>query len=198
MAEQAITPVTALILAGGRSRRMGGEDKGLIVWRQIPLFQHVIHRLQAQLQSIVISANRNQEQYAACGLPVIEDEIDGFQGPLAGILTGLHYINEGYLLVVPVDAPCLPLDLLARLSQTLAANPQYAALAHDGERLQPLFALIPKAMQGSLSNYLQHGNNKVSDWFLEENTKIVHFDEETSAFYNANSPEDFSRLADSE
>lgn len=175
---------------------MGGQDKGLLPLNQIPLYRHVLKRLQPQVDQVLISANRNLEEYRCSGCPVISDSRSDFQGPLAGILAGLQYIDEGYLLVVPCDTPNLPRDLLPRFLAALEEEGSGAVIAHDGERLQPLFALVPKSCQASLENYLNAGQRRVSDWFMCENAHVVLFEQGQNAFKNANTLEDFADLAD--
>lgn len=196
MPEKAIVPVTGLILAGGKGRRMGGLDKGLLQLNHKPLYQLVYECLQQQVDHILISANRHQDQYRQSACPVISDEFDNFQGPLAGILAGLKAIETGYLLVVPCDSPVFPDDLLQRMQMAMDSQSSNLAIAHDGQRLQPLFALISKALQGSLEEYLSTGHRRVSDWFLSENAVIVEFEPDPHQFKNVNTPEDFVVLAD--
>jgi molybdopterin-guanine dinucleotide biosynthesis protein A len=76
--------VTAVILAGGKGRRMDGKDKGLVELANRPLIEYVITAIKPQVGSIILNANRNQQQYAVYGYPVITDALDDFQGPLAG------------------------------------------------------------------------------------------------------------------
>ena len=76
--------ITAVILAGGQASRMDGEDKGLIVFRELPLIAHVVNITKPKVNQTLISANRNLEEYANFG-KVISDDLEGYQGPLAGI-----------------------------------------------------------------------------------------------------------------
>ena len=96
-------PLTGMILAGGKARRMGGQDKGLIPYQGRPLIAHVLERLEPQVQAILINANRSHDQYAQFGHPVIADAEGGFLGPLAGILAGLRAAQTELLLCVPCD-----------------------------------------------------------------------------------------------
>ncbi|MEM1398616.1 MAG: NTP transferase domain-containing protein, partial [Pseudomonadota bacterium] len=86
-------PVIGVLLAGGQSRRMGGGDKCLIPLGGKPMIGRVIDRLAPQCESMVINANGPADRFAEFGLPVIADTIDGFVGPLAGVLTGLRWIE---------------------------------------------------------------------------------------------------------
>ena len=120
--------ITGLILAGGRARRMGGEDKGLIPLAGRPLIAWVIAALAPQVGRILISANRNQAAYAAFGHPVIGDEaggteLTGFQGPLAGIAAAMTRMETPWLLTLPCDAPLAPADLASRLAAALVHGP---------------------------------------------------------------------------
>ena len=111
----AFTDIDAVILAGGMARRMGGDDKGLIILDDKPMILHTIERLSPQVGRIWINANRNLEQYAQFGYQVISDTEQGFLGPLAGMLTALSHSHAALLLVVPCDSPQLPLDLTQRM-----------------------------------------------------------------------------------
>ncbi|WP_428608182.1 molybdenum cofactor guanylyltransferase MobA, partial [Sedimenticola sp.] len=107
--------ITAVILAGGMARRMGGQDKGLIDLDGRPLIAHVLERIQPQVAQVVINANRNLEQYAAFGHPVISDTLSDFQGPLAGFLAVMQQIDSDFIVTLPCDGPCLPDNLVERL-----------------------------------------------------------------------------------
>jgi len=95
--------ITAVILAGGQASRMDGEDKGLIVFRELPLIAHVVNITKLKVSRILISANRNFEEYANFG-KVISDDLEGYQGPLAGISKALKVCSTPYLLVLPCDS----------------------------------------------------------------------------------------------
>ena len=81
--------ITGVVLAGGLGRRMGGVEKGLIELRGRPLLAHVIERLRPQVDELLLNANREIQRYAAFGVPVVGDVIEGCVGPLAGLHAGL-------------------------------------------------------------------------------------------------------------
>ena len=107
--------VTGLVLAGGRGTRMGGIDKGLQSFRGMPLAMNALLRLQMQEGSLIgdlmINANRNLSAYESFGVPVWQDSLADYAGPLAGFLTGLERCETPFLLTVPCDTPLFPLDL---------------------------------------------------------------------------------------
>ena len=113
--------ITGLVLAGGRGSRMGGVDKGLQDHRGIPLALHALRRLQPQVGTAMLSANRNLPDYEAMGVPVWSDSIEGYAGPLAGLLTGLEHARTDWLVTVPCDTPDFPSDLVDRLAEAAAA-----------------------------------------------------------------------------
>ena len=188
--------VTGLILAGGRGQRMGGRDKGLLPLDGKPLVVHVLKRLAPQVERVLVSANRNLEPYAALtGAEVVADDVPGFAGPLAGIASALQRTATPYLLTVPCDAPLLPVDLGARLHAALQASGTAMAMAHDGQRLQPLFALMRRGVLPDLLAYLAEGGRKVEDWVRRNGPRIVDFSDQTAAFVNLNTPADGAALA---
>ena len=178
--------IGAVILCGGLSRRMQGADKGLQLLQQKPLFIHVKQRLQPQVQQILINANRNQQQYAKCGLPVFIDELDGFLGPLSGMLSGLKHSAQQWVLFVPCDSPFLPLDLAPRLFSAVQQQGLDLAYASDGEREHPTFVLMNKSLTVDLEQYLLAGGRKVRDFMQQHRYAVVDFSDQAEAFANVN------------
>lgn len=180
--------ITAVILAGGKGSRLGGIDKGLLKLKNSPLVQHLINRIQPQVSNIVLSANRNLETYKDFGLPVYEDEFSDYAGPLAGILKALQQCQNEWLLTVPADSPFIPKDLALRLSQNIQENK--IAIPHDGEHLQPTFALIHKSLEPSLNSFLQSGERKARVWMHQQPHTIVDFSDQADAFININTKDE--------
>jgi len=186
--------ITAVILAGGRGSRMGGEDKGLIKLQDKPLIAHVIHAIQPQVSRLVINANRNLEQYAQFGFPVISDELDGFQGPLAGFLSALNAIDTPDALFVPCDSPRLTDQLVQRLQSARHREDAEIAVAHDGTRLQSICALIPAELKNSLRHFLETGERKIDRWYAMHKTAVVDFSDTAESFININTLNDLNNL----
>ncbi len=187
------TLCSGLILAGGQARRMNGCDKGLLEWRGQPLVAQVIARLRPQVNTLLISANRNLAAYQAFGYPLLQDSVSDFPGPLAGMLTGLQQMHGDYLLTAPCDAPCLPLDLGERLWRTMQQHAAALCVAHDGCTMQPTFALLHKDLQTDLSDYLARGERRVQAWMQAQNGAYADFSDQPQAFLNLNTPVDLMR-----
>jgi molybdenum cofactor guanylyltransferase len=183
-------PLTGIILAGGEGRRMDGQDKGWIELHGKPLIRHVLDRLQPQVSSrCIISANRNLERYRALGVPVVTDA-EVYLGPLAGIAHALQHIDTDYALVVPTDAPLVPLDLATRLQNELPAK---LVICHDGERLQPLFGIFHRSLSESIFQFLHSGQRQLTRWCMEQSPKTVTIGD-TFAFANLNTAEELARI----
>lgn len=180
--------VTAVILAGGQGQRMGGQDKGWVVFRDKPMIQHVIEQVQPQVDNIIINANRSHERYQMLGFQVIEDGVDGFHGPLMGMLTGLKHTASDWVLFVPCDTPMLPENLAEKLYQAAIDSGADVAVAHDGERLQPVIALLHKSLLPSLEIWLEEGKRKIDRWFMQHKMVVVPFDQGQEVFMNLNTP----------
>lgn len=195
--------ITGLVLAGGRAERMGGSDKGLIPYLEKPLIETALTRLQDQVSTILINANRNHMRYASYGYPVIADDsavesAPSYFGPLAGFMAGLRHCQTEYLLTVPCDSPLFPLDLGARLSAELLRGPfdlVYAcSIDNTGHQWnQAVFCLMKKTVQLSLSEFLASGARKIDRWFENVNSSAVLFENE-QAFANANTPAELASL----
>jgi molybdopterin-guanine dinucleotide biosynthesis protein A len=189
--------ITAVILAGGLGRRMGGVDKGLQLIHGKPMVQHVLNRLQPQVGKVLINANRHLDDYKGFGVPVCSDSISGYAGPLAGIHAALLQTDTPYLVTVPCDSPLLPNDLVSRLSVAVSEHQADAAVVvtSDGEQQQrhPVFLLLKSDVRSSLEHYLNNGGRKVDDWLASLSCIDVPFDDE-AAFTNVNTPEDIQAL----
>jgi molybdopterin-guanine dinucleotide biosynthesis protein A len=181
--------VTAAILAGGQGRRIGGLDKGMQTLFGRPVVSYVVDALRRHCQTIVICANRHRDEYSKLA-DVLTDDAPGFRGPLAGISTALAHCETRWLLTVPVDTPRPPDDLIARLLTRIGTAP--AAVADDGTRRQPLFALYANTLAASARNALEH-NLAVWRWQDEIGATTVDFSDVAAAFNNLNTLDDFRR-----
>ncbi len=191
-----IEQLTALILAGGRGRRLGGIDKGLLEIGGHPLIAWTLAALEPQTGAILISANRNLDRYRSLGYPVVTDPLPEHPGPLAGILAGLRAALTPWVLVVPCDAPCLPPDLAVRLTKALAEQGGDLALVHDGQRIQWLHALLPVMLADDLAEYLEQGGRRAEDWFRCHSLALADCTDQAAAFANLNTPADLNNLSD--
>ncbi len=189
--------ITGLVLAGGRGSRMGGVDKGLQPHRGMPLAQHALLRLGAQVGELMINANRNLSAYESMGVPVWPDASADYPGPLAGLLAGLERCETPYLVSVPCDTPDFPEDLVAKLAQALVAHDAdiaMAAILEDGRlRTQPVFCLLKSGLMESLVAYLHSGERKIDRWTAMHRCVPVLFDD-AAAFFNANTPAELRQL----
>ncbi len=187
-------PLAAVVLAGGQGRRMGGQDKGLIELAGRPLIEHVLEALRAQAGEILISANRNLERYRRYGVPVVGDVIDGYCGPLAGMLSAMGAIRGELLLTAPCDSPLVAPDYARRMRAALLEADAEVAVARDAERWQPVFVLLRAGLRPSLAAYLESGERKIDGWFTRHRLVEVDFDDRREMFLNLNRPEDRAEL----
>ncbi|WP_413162177.1 molybdenum cofactor guanylyltransferase MobA [Aeromonas salmonicida] len=181
-----VFPVSAVILAGGRATRMGGEDKGWVALAGCPLIDHVLERLRPQVDEVLINANRSQDRYQALAT-VISDDNPDYLGPLAGMQAGLAAARHDWVLFVPCDGPALPHDLMARFRAALTPATELV-VAHDGDWLQPVVALLHKSLLPSLTHALTEGERKIDIWFARHKMAVVSFADQPDAFINLNSP----------
>jgi len=186
--------ITAVILAGGQGRRMGGQDKGLLNFNGRLMIEILIEALQNQQLDIVINANRNQSTYLSYGYPVVSDELTNFQGPLAGFACAMAVVKTPYILTLPCDSPLLADNFVERFIETHNREKAPVCVAHDGERLQPVYALIDTALLDDLKGFLQSGERKIDRWYAQHDYAPVDFSGEATMFENINTPEDRQRL----
>jgi molybdenum cofactor guanylyltransferase len=187
--------VTAAVLAGGRATRMGNVDKGLIELNAgRPMIAYVLDAVSPQSGRILINANRNFESYAAFGYPVIKDDEEGFQGPLAGMAACLRRCETSLMLTVPCDGPLLAPDLVERFFFALKEKGADIATASDGKRPQPVFSLLKTSLLSSLIAFLSKGERKIDRWQEQHRLAVVDFSDRQETFLNINTPDDRAAL----
>lgn len=186
--------ITAVILAGGKARRMGGEDKGLIELNGRPLLDYIISGLRPQVGTILVNANRNLARYREFGYPVVEDMLGDYFGPLVGMATGMQSAATPLLVSVPCDSPFIPADLVETLYHALGESGAEISVAHDGNRLQPVYALLRCQLLPDLLAYLNGGGRKIDTWYGQHHMVTADFSTGPDVFLNLNTPEDRQQL----
>ncbi|MFG6563157.1 molybdenum cofactor guanylyltransferase MobA [Sulfitobacter sp. 1A13421] len=189
-----------VILAGGQATRMGGGDKGLLPLGQGTLLSSVIDRLEPQVAGLALNANGDPARFADLGLPVLADSIEGFTGPLAGVLAGLDWAAEEgaeSIVTAAADTPFFPCDLVPRLLLAAdgMAHPLALAATPDAKRgtaRHPTFGLWPVALRDDLRSALAGGLRKVVLWTERHDGRETLFPDE-AAFFNVNTPEDLAK-----
>lgn len=184
--------ITGIVLAGGKATRWGGDDKGLVDIAGRPMVAYVISALAPQVGRIVVSANRNLDAYRAFGWPVAADASGEFLGPLAGLDAGMRAAGENceWVVTAPCDSPLLGSDIVARLHAAATDSGSNIAVAHDGQRIQPVFALISRELLSDLEQYLDDGGRKTDQWYGRHRMELVDFSDCPDNFLNINAPGD--------
>jgi molybdopterin-guanine dinucleotide biosynthesis protein A len=168
----------------------------------MPLALHCLLRLQLQVGSAMVNANRNLGAYESMGVPVWPDTQADFAGPLAGMLVGLEHCETPWLATVPCDTPNFPLDLVECLAAAAQAEDAEIAMAATREpdeqgqtvvQVQPVFCLLKASLLESLQAFLDSGQRKIDRWTAQHRCATVVFDD-SAAFFNANTVEELRRL----
>ncbi len=198
-----------VILAGGLATRMGGGDKGLLTLGGQTLMARVVDRLAPQVAGLALNANGDPARFADLGLPVVADSIDGFAGPLAGVLAGLDWAaSQGAdaIVTAAADTPFFPVDLVERLVAAADGQSHPLVLAttpRTGSELKskgrgkvnrhPTFGLWPVALREDLRAALHDGMRKVVLWTDRYDGREALFDAVPfDPFFNVNTPEDLA------
>ena len=156
------------VLAGGAGRRTGGQDKGWIEVGGVPAVVALVEALRADVDAVLISANRNADRYSALGVVIADahgdpQQADPYQGPLAGVTALLAATPLPLLLTVPVDIERVPAGCVAALSAGLDDGHD-AVVAIDGDGVQPLVALYRCTLAASAALAFACGERSVRAW----------------------------------
>lgn len=193
--------IAGIVLAGGRSSRMGGGDKGLLALSGRPVLAHVLERFRPQVGPLALNANGDASRFRAFGLPVVADTVGNFAGPLAGVLAGLDWTvaDTGLerMASVAADTPFLPCDLVARLAEAAAASGRIAVACHEGRR-HPVAALWPVSVRAALRSALEAGERRMLAFLDAQGCVEAEFpaarwgDSTVDPFFNINTPSDLA------
>ena len=196
--------IPAVILSGGQSRRMDGNDKAFLSIANQNLLEMVVGRLIRQTPKVAINTSSNNPKYVQHGLPILRDHFGGFWGPLSGILTAMIWANDmGYekVATVAVDTPLFPENLLDKLDQKMGLSNSdivFAASVSEHKRgkvLHPVFGLWKTFLFEDLRKQLEKGVRKITCWSERHKASSVCFsDERIDPFFNINTPQDIILL----
>jgi molybdopterin-guanine dinucleotide biosynthesis protein A len=181
-------------LAGGQATRMGGGDKGMLTLGRGTILSHVIDRLEPQVARVALNANGDPARFAPLGLPVIADSIDGFAGPLSGVLAGLDWaasLGATHIVTAAADTPFFPCDLVPQLMLAAEKAGSDLALAATPSGRHPTFGLWPVALRDDLRAALKDGLRKVILWADKHGCGMAEFPDD-AAFFNVNTPNDLA------
>lgn len=192
--------ILGVVLAGGQSRRMGDVDKTLMSFNGVPLTRHVLDRITPQVDSVIINTNADASSFEAFAVPILPDTIQGYAGPLAGILTALQYAEENQfsrVVSVAADTPFFPNDFVEKLLET---GTYEIVLAGSGGHRQPTFGLWSTAIKDDLERFLTDGDERKIMRFVQQHSwSTVEFEtnspKEPDPFFNINTPEDMKQAA---
>ncbi|MEZ0282069.1 molybdenum cofactor guanylyltransferase MobA [Methyloceanibacter sp.] len=195
--------VIGIVLAGGKSSRMGGGDKALLQLGGRPLLAHVVACLRPQVAEIVLNANDDPARFAPFGLPLVPDGLAGQMGPLAGIHAGLVWAKANrpgshFVITVAADTPFFPADLVSQLCATTSMTDPKLVVARSESGVHPVFGLWPVSFAPDLEDSLHRGGRKALGFVSEHRAKELAFPpveiggRAVDPFFNINRPEDLA------
>ena len=161
----------------------------------------MIERLRPQLSELIISANGDRARFSPFGLPVVEDRLGDHAGPLAGVHAGLERVRANrsesrFVIPAASDTPFLPTDLVSRFREAIGQSQPKLLVARSKEGLHPTFGLWPVSLGAALSDSLEAGDRKASDWVRQHQTEDVMFPQieaggrSIDPFFNINRPDE--------
>ena len=189
--------IAGVLLAGGLSRRMGGGDKSLRTLGGRSILERIVATVRPQVGPLVLNANGDPARFAAFGLPVAADVVEGFAGPLAGVLTGMEWARNNapdcrWVASFATDAPFIPADLVARLMTAVEREGADLACARSDGQDHPVFGLWRVDLAGDLRRAMvEEDMRKVDAWTARYRLAVADFaTDPVDPFFNTNRPAD--------
>ena len=183
-----------VILAGGQSRRFGGGYKTLYTFNKMSILDRIIQNFKKLEVEIVLNANSNEDQFLKTGLHLIKDELENFQGPLAGICSSMKWVLENrknieWIFTSPSDTPFLNKNLVNKFLSTDYNNKTKIVIAKSSNKTHPVIGFWHISLIKSLEEFLTKENRKIMHWVEGQNYEILNF-ENKNFFFNINTKAD--------
>ena len=183
-----------VILAGGQSRRFGGGYKTLNKFNKISILDRIIQNFSKLEMEIVLNVNSNEDQFLKTGLHLIKDELENFQGPLAGIYSSMKWVLENrknieWIFTSPSDTPFLNKSLVNKFLSTNYNNKTNIVIAKSSNKTHPVIGFWHISLIKSLEEFLAKDNRKIMHWVEEQNYEILNFENKNN-FFNINTQAD--------
>lgn len=182
--------ITGIILAGGKSSRMG-SDKGMLKLNGKMFVEHVIDAMKPIVDDVIIVSNSSSYDQFECTR--VKDMIKD-SGPLAGLYSGLKYSNTEYNLVLSCDIPMIKTEILKKLIDSDYKNYDVIQIK-SGNKTMPLIALYKKQSMNTCLELLQQDERRLHVAVNNLNTKTILIDAKLDQFVkNINTIEDLNTL----
>jgi len=186
--------ITVIILSGGQGSRMGGRNKGLIELEDQPFVKHVFDSANLSAAKVIISANKDINEYKQICDIVVTDSIYPNKGPLSGVINCLPHVQTKLVMIMPCDTPRIPDNLTSRLLKEFNNHHASIAVVHDGNRQQNLFFLCRRDLLNDIPTYLDQGQSSVYGWMQHHHPLSVDFSDAKEAFSNINAIDQLTLL----
>ena len=183
-----------VILAGGQSRRFGGGYKTLYTFNKMSILDRIIQNFKKLEVEIVLNVNSNEDQFLKTGLHLIKDELENFQGPLAGIFSSMKWVLENrknieWIFTSPSDTPFLNKNLVNKFLSTDYNNKTKIVIAKSSNKTHPVIGFWHISLIKSLEEFLAKENRKIMHWVEGQNYEILNFENKNN-FFNINTKTD--------
>ncbi len=185
-----IAGVTAILLAGGSSQRMG-LNKAMAIIRGMPLIQHIHLQLESLFDEIIISAE-DTGLYAFLGSQIVPDEKPG-QGPLMGLFSAMKAASNPVVFACACDIPVISTHHVNQLHETLGTDDAAVLKNLQTGHVEPLFAFYRSSVSGPIASALEKNQRKMDSFYSSVTVNYLPF-ESNSWFMNLNSPTDLQRF----
>ena len=183
-------------MTGGKSSRMGGGIKTLMQFNKKIIFERILENLQNQINNIIINNNEMSYQFKKYNLPVIEDKIKGYLGPLAGIHASLEWVTKNlknieWIVSIPGDTPFIPDNLVEKLYNKAENYKKNIIIAKSNEKIHPIVGIWNVSLLQKLEEAILEGERKIIIWAKKNQLDYQEFiNDRYDPFFNINYNED--------
>ena len=183
-----------VILAGGRSKRFGGGYKTLHKFNNLSVLERILNNYKNLNIKVALNVNSNEIEFSKTGLNLIKDEIDNFQGPLAGIYSSIKWVlqnnkNIEWILTTPSDTPFLFAKIINKFFKTKFKENSKIILAKNNDKIHPVIGLWHVSLIKKLEEFLAKEDRKIMNWVKLEDYEVLNF-ENKNYFFNINTRSD--------
>lgn len=185
--------ISALILAGGKSSRMNGNNKAFLSYNDKSFLENIIGALE-DIDNIYISVD-DKEKYKNLKFPLIEDEYKEI-GPIGGMYSAFKKINSDFIIVIACDMPLVSKEFIKFLKESVREEDNCLVIEDSENRLYPLGGIYNKRILPVIEEMIDKNDYKLMNLIKNVNGRKIKLKDEKldKSLINVNDPNEYHKL----
>ena len=187
--------ISAVVLAGGKSTRMNGNNKANLIYKDKKFIEIIISALENTINNVYVSVD-NKERYNDVEYNFIEDIFYEI-GPLGGLYSSLQYVDSEFILVFPCDMPLINKDIIKYLLRNIKEDDKCLILKSSEGKMYPLCGIYSKKSLPIIKDMIEKKDYKLCNLVNNLNGRVISINDTNineDVLMNVNNPNEYKKL----